>query len=230
MDVAEFDQFADEYENMHAANIAITGERPDFFSEYKIRILAEDTVALGIRADRIIDFGAGIGNSIPFFNRYCPGAALTGADVSQRSLDLADGRFPGKMQHLLLDGPRIDAADGSFDVAFSACVFHHIPDAEHDTWLRELLRVVRPGGMIAIFEHNPLNPLTVRAVNTCPFDINARLIRASALKQALRSAGWQRPAARFHIFFPRLLSLLRPLEPHLGWLPLGAQYSVVARK
>jgi SAM-dependent methyltransferase len=132
------------------------------------------------------------------------------------------------MQALLLDGPTIDAPDASFDVAFSACVFHHIPHEEHAHWLEELRRVVRPGGMVAIFEHNPLNPLTVRAVNTCPFDANARLIRARALKRSLGLAGWQRPAVRYHMFFPRRLAALRPIEPFLTWLPLGAQYSALA--
>jgi SAM-dependent methyltransferase len=230
MDVAEFDQFADEYSSMHAANIAITGERPEFFSEYKIRLLRQDTQKINGGSDRILDFGCGTGNSIPFFHTYHPGVTLTSADVSRRSLDVARQRFPGKMQELLLEGPRIDVADNSFDVAFSACVFHHIPHAEHRHWLEELRRVVRPGGMVAIFEHNPLNPLTVRAVNTCPFDANARLIRATAMKRSLRSAGWRAPAAHYHVFFPHRLAALRPIEPLLVWLPLGAQYSVTATK
>jgi hypothetical protein len=83
---------------------------------------------------------------------------------------------------------------------------------------------------LAIFEHNPLNPLTVRAVNTCPFDANARLIRAKALRRSLQMAGWRDPAIRYHLFFPRLLAALRPLEPLLTWLPIGAQFSVVARR
>jgi len=230
MDVAEFDQFADEYYVMHAANIAITGERPEFFAEYKIRVLRHDTQTLDGSARRILDFGSGTGNSIPFFRAHHPDAALTCADVSRRSLDVAQARFPAQMQELLIEGDELAAAAGSFDVVFSACVFHHIPHSEHQHWLRELKRVVRPGGMIAVFEHNPLNPLTVRAVDTCPFDANARLIRAAALKRSLLTAGWRSPAARYHVFFPRRLARLRPLEPLMSWLPLGAQYSVVARK
>jgi hypothetical protein len=36
MDVAEFDQLADEYNNLHQENIRITGEKTEYFAEYKI--------------------------------------------------------------------------------------------------------------------------------------------------------------------------------------------------
>jgi len=147
--------------------------------------------------------------------------------VSQRSLDLAAART-GMADGLLITGERIPAGDDAFDMMFSACVFHHIPHEAHVHWLRELRRVTRPGGLLAIFEHNPFNPLTVRAVNTCPFDANARLIRAKHFIARLRDAGWEASAVRYHLFFPRALSALRRLEPHLSGLPLGAQYSVNA--
>ena len=230
MELAEFDQFADEYEKMHAANIAITGEKPDFFSEYKIRILREDIGSLHIPVQSIIDFGAGTGNSVPYFRKHVPQAALTCTDVSQKSLDIAEKRFPGAMRSVLLQNEKIAAPDDSFGAAFSACVFHHIAHEEHGHWLRELRRVVRPDGMIAIFEHNPLNPLTVRAVNTCPFDANAHLIRSGQLRKSLEAAGWRDVAIRYHLFFPRPLASLRILEPSMTWLPLGAQYSAIARK
>ena len=230
MDVAEFDRFADEYDAMHRTNIAITGEDPAYFAAYKIRLFGEALRVSGAAAGRIIDFGSGTGNSIPFFRQYLPNATLTGADVSQRSLDIADARYPGAARHLRIDGERIPAEDNSFDAAFSACVFHHIPHEQHAVWIGELLRVVRPGGTLAIFEHNPYNPLTVRAVNTCPFDSNARLIRASAFARTFREAGWQQPKIHYTIFFPRFLAALRRLEPLLVHVPLGAQYVVIATK
>lgn len=230
MEVAEFDRFADEYYQMHRANIAITGEPPEYFAEYKIKVLVEEARHYGVSAERIIDFGSGIGNSIPHFRRHFPAARLTGADVSQRSLEVAGARFPGQADRLRIDAGRIPAEDDRFDLAFSACVFHHIPHEEHVAWLRELLRVTRPGGMLSVFEHNPLNPLTVRAVNTCPFDENARLLRPSQLLRRCREAGWGQPRVRFHLFFPRALAALRPLERYLTRVPVGAQYSVSSIK
>ena len=97
-------------------------------------------------------------------------------------------------------------------------------------WLRELYRITKPRGLIAIFEHNPWNPLTVHAVNTCLFDENAKLIVARDMARRLADAGWVSPQIQYNLFFPRALSLLRPLESGLRWLPLGAQYAVLARK
>ena len=40
LDEAEFDKFADEYRAIHAHNIRLSGEAPEFFAEYKVRDLA----------------------------------------------------------------------------------------------------------------------------------------------------------------------------------------------
>lgn len=230
MDKTEFDRFADEYYVQHAENIAVTGEAPEYFAEYKIRELRKLTDCKQMSVSTICDFGSGIGNSIPFFQKYFPEAVLTSADVSARSLELSQTRFPDAGNLLLIENDRIPVEDNSFDATFSACVFHHIPHEEHKLWLRELHRVTKPGGLVAIFEHNPLNPLTVKAVNTCPFDINAKLIVSRQLSRDLTAAGWNAPAVDYHVFFPRALAPLRSLEGLLHWLPLGAQYVASARK
>jgi len=230
MDQAEFDRFADEYHDQHRKNVAVTGEGPAYFAEYKIRKLRQVVDRSGISVSRICDFGSGIGNSIPFFRTYFPQASLTSCDVSERSLALSKLRHPDSTNYLLIENDAIPAEPDAFDLVFSACVFHHIPHDEHAMWLRELYRITKPGGLIAIFEHNPLNPLTVRAVNTCPFDENAKLIFARSLAKRLRAAGWASPRIQYNVFFPRGLARLRPLEASLGWLPFGAQYVAYARK
>jgi SAM-dependent methyltransferase len=230
MDKAEFDRFADAYYDQHRENVAVTGESPEYFAEYKIRQLRDIVERDEIAVSRICDFGSGIGNSIPYFRKYFPEAALTSSDVSERSLTLGRQRYPGAGDHVLIEDNRIPCETGSFDVTFSACVFHHIAHEEHVMWLKELHRITRPGGLIAVFEHNPLNPLTVHAVNTCPFDENAKLIFARSLAKRLSAAGWAAPRIQYNLFFPRSLAALRRFEASLGWLPLGAQYVALARK
>lgn len=226
---AEFDLLAEQYEAAHAANVAITGEQPPYFAEYKVADLARLARKQALPLAHILDFGSGIGNSIPFFRRYFPGSALHCADVSARSIEQARTRFPGRERHLHVHG-EIPLPSRSQDIVFSACVFHHIPHEEHGQWLSELRRVTRPGGVLAIYEHNPLNPLTVRAVKTCPLDVNAHLVRAGTLRDRALASGWDIAGIEYKLFFPALLRRLRPLEPHLHWLPAGAQYRMTARR
>jgi ubiquinone/menaquinone biosynthesis C-methylase UbiE len=232
MDEAEFDKFAAEYRTMHAANIKLSGEDPEYFAEYKIIDIASETARLapGVSHPRVLDFGAGVGYSVPFFARHMPGARVTCLDVSQKSLEVGSRRYPEQAEFKHFDGAAIPYDPATFDVALASCVFHHIPEVEHVPLLGEIRRVLKPGGVLFVFEHNPLNPLTRHAVDTCPFDENAVLIRAASMLRRVRGAGFPDASAKYRIFFPHILRALRPLERRLTWLPLGAQYYVLGRK
>jgi len=224
MEEAEFDKFAAEYRAMHAANITLSGEQPEYFTEYKIIDIASEATRAGVPTDSacVLDFGAGVGYSVPT-------AHVTCLDVSRKSLEMGALLHPAaEFKHF--DGAAIPYAADSFEIALASCVFHHIPHSEHVRLLGEICRVLTPGGLLFVFEHNPLNPLTRHAVNTCPFDENAHLIGASTMRRRVLGGGFADAQVRYRVFFPHALQWLRPLEPRLTWLPLGAQYYVVARK
>ena len=230
MDVAEFDRFADEYMATHAQNIRLSGEDPDYFARYKIKEMRRRWDAEGRPEPlAVLDFGKGIGNSLPHLARLFPRAEITGVDVSQRSLQVAAHRFPGAARLLAYDGSAVPLPAGSFDLIFSACVFHHIDHAEHGAIFAELHRLLRPGGMMVVFEHNPVNPATRYIVATCPFDENAVLLPAAALRKSQAAAGFRKVEVAYTGFFPGMLRALRPLERLMTALPLGAQYYTVAR-
>jgi SAM-dependent methyltransferase len=229
MQPSEFDRFADEYHSVHAQNIRLSGEDPTYFARYKARDAAD--IARGaMEMRKVLDFGTGVGNSLPFLHEYFPDCRITGVDVSRRSLDVARTRFADIAELLEFDGRTLPAADGSFGLALAACVFHHIDPAEHAEQLAEIRRVLAPGGWLLLYEHNPWNPLTRKAVRECPFDENAQLMTAMTLARRARAADFASVRTRYRVFFPAALSRLRPLERWLGWLPLGAQYCVICRK
>ncbi len=233
MNEAEFDKFADEYHSMHVASITASGEGPEFFAAYKIADLAFEQAQKRTAQSQppsILDFGSGSGSSIPYMLARFPGSELTCLDVSKRSLELAASRFSSQASFVSFDGTTLPFPDASFDIVFAACVFHHIDHDSHLGLLREWQRVLRPGGMALVYEHNPNNPMTRRVVDSCPFDENAHLINGSAMRDRMLKAGFSDAAVRFRVFFPRLLRALRPIERGLSWLPLGAQYYVVARR
>ena len=95
--------------------------------------------------------------------------------------------------------------------------------------MRQLRRLTGPDGALIIFEHNPINPVTRYIVATCPFDENAVLIRSGAFARAQKRAGFRRVDVNYVGFFPGSLRKLRPLEPLLRSVPLGAQYYTFAR-
>lgn len=230
MDEVEFDKFADEYRAMHAANIRLSGEDPEYFAEYKIRDIAAELARGNVVARTALDFGAGVGYSVPFFARHLPATRLTCLDVSRKSLEVGAARHGDAADFAHFDGRTIPYDEGTFDVALASCVFHHIPHEEHVALLGEIRRVLSPNGLLFVFEHNPLNPLTRHAVNTCEFDEHARLVLAPTMRRRVNEAGFADAWVRYRIFFPHLLRGLRPLETKLTWLPLGAQYYVAARK
>ena len=95
MDVKEFDKFAEEYLKLHSQNIRITGEDPEYFAEYKIRDLKRVCFELEVLPGKILDFGTGVGNIIPFIVKYFNGTKVHCVDVSKKSLALARNRFGG---------------------------------------------------------------------------------------------------------------------------------------
>ena len=229
LDVAEFDRFADEYTQLHKHNIRISGEQPDYFARYKIEILRRRWTRDGLAEPcAILDFGCGVGASLGHLVEQFPGATVTGLDISERSLAIAAQRAPDRVELRRYDGAHIGLARASQDLIFSACVFHHIEPVERLALVRQLRALLRPGGALVIFEHNPLNPVTRYIVATCPFDENAVLASSKELIKLQHDAGFQHVDAQFTGFFPARLSRLRPLEPLLARLPLGAQYYTLA--
>ena len=230
MEAAEFDRFADEYEAIHARNLRLSGESPDYFAKAKIDEVARRWTAQGRPPPRaVLDFGSGVGASLPHLARAFPGAALTALDVSERSLAISAARFPDLARRVRHDGRgELPLEDRAFDLIFTACVFHHIDAADHLGLLAGLRRRLAPGGVLVVFEHNPANPVTRYIVASCPFDVNAVLIAPRALKARLRGAGFCRIDIAFTGFFPHALAALRPLEGWLAKAPFGAQYYAFA--
>ena len=223
----EFDQYAEEYTDLHRASIQVSGEDPAFFAAYKAAYMAM-WLGEGVCAKplSILDFGCGVGNTISHLRRAFPIASLHGADLSGESIRLAKESHADEAEFRTIESARLPHGDESFDVVMAACVFHHIPPAERIQWMSEIRRVLKPGGRVFVFEHNVLNPLTLKTVRDCPFDEDAILLPRSELLSLTRHAEFNDIRCRYIVFFPRLLAFLRPLEPAIGWIPFGAQYVV----
>lgn len=226
--MAEFDAVARSYTDQHKQSIRLSGESVDYFARYKIEDARRWADERSVQVRRILDFGSGIGNSLQPMLEQFPGAEITCLDVSEDSLELSRSTHHEKVRFRHYDGNNLPDDLGSFDLIFTACVFHHIPQEAHISLLRQLRARLSPGGFFILFEHNPWNPLTRHAVNNCPFDENAVLISAFEMRRRFKLAGFTQTRVNFRVFFPGPLAGLRVLESALVRLPIGAQYFIAA--
>ena len=228
-DRQSFDDCAAHYGEIVDSAIRASGESTVYFAQLKARLTAHEL--LGRIVATVLDFGCGIGMSTSALAAAIPQARITGCDTSSESIARARATNVSEQPvFVTFAGGRVPFEQNSFDVVFTSCVFHHIERSEHRAWARELWRVLRPGGSLLLFEHNPYNPLTVRAVRRIPFDRGVILLRPSYTIRMLRDAGFDTRRPVFYFFFPNFLGRFRSLERFMTRLPFGAQYYVHARR
>jgi SAM-dependent methyltransferase len=226
----DFDEYSDGYRDAVEDSISFVGADLDFFTRAKAQALLElvrDRIGEPTRTS-FLDVGCGPGET----DRLLKGRVgrLAGVDVAPRMVEHASRLNPWAEYRRFDPGEPLPFEEGSFDVCFAISVLHHVPRSGRAGLIDGMKRVLRPGGLLAIFEHNPFNPLTRRAVAGCEFDRDAELLRSHEARRLLREAGLPNPRRRYIIFFTRTSRLLRGIERRLGWLPAGAQYAAFAQR
>lgn len=225
---AEFEGYAANYDAALAQGLAVSGESKDFFAEGRVKWLARCLARLGMRPERLMDFGCGTGSSIPYLLRLNDTCHLTGVDVSAKSLEIArEHRGSARARFLLADKFKPDA---SLDLAFCNGVFHHIPPDQRGACVAYVFNSLRAGGLFAFWENNPWNPGTRYIMSRIPFDREALPLSCLEARRRLVAGGFEILRVDSQFFFPRVLAWLRAWEPWLARFPLGGQYQVLARK
>ena len=226
----EFDKFKDNYSDKIGEAIAFSGQSHDFYIRIKADHLLK-TIAKKFpdqKKIKFLDVGCGHGIIHHYLNDNAPfDMDIHGIDPAATVIDFAQ-KAHKNFTYKVNEGTNFPYADDSFDVAKATCVMHHVEPAEWDNFLKEIKRVVKPGGLIFIYEHNPYNPMTRHLVNTCELDENAVLISSPDLKKRMKKVGLSEIKTDYIIFFPFNNSLFRTMETALTSLPFGAQYTTYA--
>jgi SAM-dependent methyltransferase len=219
----DFDDFAADYNNIHAENLRFFETESDYFAQYKAKIAKN---LINVDPARILEFGCGIGNNIKYLKNSFPDAVIAGCDISQKSIDLAAQQNP-EVEFVNIEGLS-ETHFGSYDLVFIANVFHHIQPEQRINTMLLLKKLLKKDGRLIIFEHNPYNPITRHIVNTCPFDADAKLLKPKELSTLLNEAGFSIMTRNYILFFTSFLACLRPFERYMTSLPLGGQYVILA--
>ena len=134
----------------------------------KTRLIREQLEAAGVGVgSRGLDLGCGQGWYL---------SALAGAGYRMHGLDYSVGQLknaassarrdatadaaPAALRLCQGDAQALPFPDGSFDFAYSINAFHHLPSqAAQERAIREIVRVLRPGGVFILHEINTQNPV-----------------------------------------------------------------------
>jgi len=224
-----FDIHADAYSEGIDETLRKYGTDHDFFTAHKSRLILEAMARMGKAPSdmSLMDVGCGVGKIHPYLHDDF--ASITGVDLSEPSIKVARAQNPGT-SYLSYDGDTLPADDNSVDMTLTICVMHHVPVAQWPDFSREMMRVLRPGGVAMVIEHNPYNPVTLRIVNTCPLDVDATLLPARKTRALFRGAGAVDVKSRSVLSVPPKNAALQKVDTWLGHLPFGAQYYMTARK
>jgi SAM-dependent methyltransferase len=232
---AEFDKHAASYDGGLDNPIKRRlGRSADDFIAVKARWLMRREKGLRVGGLSLLDYGCGAGDLMRVLAGLGARATFTGCDVSAGMLAETARRWPagqGEPPTLAAqDGARTPFVDGQFDVATVSAVLHHVPVAERPAVYAELGRVLKPGGRLYVFEHNPRNPLVRYVIGRTPIDANAVLLDVDEVQNGLLNSGRYEIETDYLMFMPPGITFLRGVDRALAWLPLGAQYAVAARK
>ncbi|MCF3118403.1 class I SAM-dependent methyltransferase [Streptomyces arenae] len=140
------------------------------------------------KGTRVLDAGCGTGRALPALREAVgPSGMVLGVDLTPAMLEAAtragrdrDGRL------LLSDVTRLPLRTESLDAVFGAGLISHLPDPAEN--LRELRRVVRPGGLLALFHPIGRAALAARqGRQITPGDLRAE----ANLGPLLAGSGWR---------------------------------------
>jgi ubiquinone/menaquinone biosynthesis C-methylase UbiE len=114
------------------------------------------------RVQRVLDIGCSIGQGATALKRQLPAAEVTAIDAAAQMLRYAHLRAVtlGSEVHFRQRlAESTGFPDSHFDMALSNIVFHEVPFAITQRIVREMFRVLRPGGMFNVFDFPAGDPL-----------------------------------------------------------------------
>jgi SAM-dependent methyltransferase len=137
---------------------------------------------------RVLDVGCGTGALAARLAGN--GYEVVGIDPSQGMLDVMRERAP-EVEAVRGSATGMPFDDDEFDLSLSVATMHHIAEADAVRLaLGEMVRVVRPGGRILVWDHNPRNPYWPYLMRRVPQDTGEeRLIGLEELVPGLEAGG-----------------------------------------
>ena len=219
-----FDDYASSYRAEMGDALGRLGGESSYYLRQKVKLLSRE---LRLSPPRhVLDFGCGIGQAVPFLLEAFAPDSLVCTDESKESLNMLRASYPN-VRAVGLE----DVDDEAFDLVFVANVLHHIEPGLRRDVVRNLCRRLRPRGTVAVFEHNPLNPVTRKIVSNCSFDEGVILLsKSESMSYFDGNEDMVIVKAGYCLFTPEPLKKLNWIDSLLHRVPLGGQHFVLAQR
>ena len=119
---------------------------PRVFDKWGYALKRKLDAAMG-KPRRVLDWGCGAGRLARYLASECD---YTGIDIDAEAVAWCRANIPAG--RFLLQGlqARTEFADDTFDAIIGISIFTHLREEDQRAWLKELARIARPGGVVAV--------------------------------------------------------------------------------
>lgn len=158
---------------------------------FKAKILNSVILEDGMR---VADIGCGTGIFLKVAKEKYPRATFIGLDPDEKALAIAERRLAKAklgVELKLAFAESLVLPDGSIDVCFSTLAFHHMPDEIKQKAVREIHRILKPGGVVVIADFGPSSKFLFSWL--LPLFENVEYLRGNLqglIRKYLREAGF----------------------------------------
>jgi SAM-dependent methyltransferase len=104
---------------------------------------------------RVLDFGCGCGRTLRWLTQLEPAVEWTGCDADGEAVAWCRQALPSVRFDHTQAMPPLPYAGESFDLVYAISVFTHLDHHRQEAWVRELARVMRPGGVLLLSMFHP---------------------------------------------------------------------------